>query len=501
VHSGFSDGAYETLTRRQIKQNKIGAQMADTPILVIENNPESARQICEILAYLELASQAENSDGDWSGLLDAQRPAWLIMLGDCGTAEARRQVFRQVKALDPYAPLVLLDLDEQDTGQYADIESGVLAHVRMPLRHAQFEKVLQRVETWRENRHQAGSPRNPELFRNLAGSSKGIQRVRSMIEMVAKSDANVLITGESGTGKEVVARHIHHHSVRRSKPFVPLNCGAIPPDLLESELFGHEKGAFTGAISSRQGRFEMADGGTLFLDEIGDMSLPMQVKLLRVLQERTFERVGSNKSISVNVRIIAATHVNLEQAIADGRFREDLYYRLNVFPIETPPLRARAEDLPLLVNDLVERLGHEGRGTIRLSPACIESLAGYAWPGNVRELANLVERLAILYPNGVVDVQDLPEKYRAHDNVVPIRSIELPPSQEPVEAGAPRLPRAGLDLKEHLTQIETNLIVQALEEENWVVAHAAKRLQMGRTTLVEKMRKLGLGRQDEMTGP
>lgn len=474
--------------------------MADAPILVIENTAEHARQICDVLAYLDLPSRAATVESDWAELLDSQHPAYLIMLGDCGSVEARRSTYRQIKAIDAYAPLVLLDLPDQDGSQLADIETGVLAHIRMPLRHAQFEKILQKVDTYRETRHQGGSPRNPELFRNLVGSSKGIQRVRSMIEMVAKSDANVLITGESGTGKEVVARHIHHHSVRRSKPFVPLNCGAIPPDLLESELFGHEKGAFTGAITSRQGRFEMADGGTLFLDEIGDMSLSMQVKLLRVLQERTFERVGSSKSISVNVRIIAATHVNLEQAIADGRFREDLYYRLNVFPIETPPLRDRAEDLPLLVNDLVERMGHEGRGTIRLSPNCVDSLSRYSWPGNVRELANLVERMSILYPNGVVDVHDLPEKYRADDKVIPIRAAETPMLLV-ADTGGARLPRSGLDLKEHLTQIETTLIMQALEEESWVVAHAAKRLQMGRTTLVEKMRKLGLGRQDEMTGP
>jgi sigma-54 specific flagellar transcriptional regulator A len=330
--------------------------------------------------------------------------------------------------------------------------------------------------------------------------------------MVARSDANVLIIGESGTGKEVVARHVHHHSNRRSKPFVPLNCGAIPPDLLESELFGHEKGAFTGAITARQGRFEMADGGTLFLDEIGDMSLPMQVKLLRVLQERTFERVGSSRSQSVNVRIIAATHVNLEQAIREGRFREDLFYRLNVFPIETPPLRERTEDLPLLVNDLVERLGHEGRGTIRLTEACVESLTEYHWPGNVRELANLVERLSILYPNGAVDVHDLPEKYRSAEVVA-----RVPPRPQPLagvrgataatgadEAEARtdfnaihRLPQTGLDLKEHLTGIERDLIRQALEDTDWVVAHAAKKLAMGRTTLVEKMRKFDLNRDSQ----
>ncbi|MBI2801297.1 MAG: sigma-54-dependent Fis family transcriptional regulator [Gammaproteobacteria bacterium] len=470
--------------------------MAEVPILVIENDPETARHIADTLAYLELTSSVFGAGAAWKDAFDPLHPPYLILLGDCGGIDARRVAFRELKNVDGYTPLIVVDRGDGDPGLGSEIESGVLAHLRLPMRHAHFEKILQKVEAYRETRYQVGSPRNPELFRNLVGSSKGIQRVRTMIEMVAKSDANVLVTGESGTGKEVVARHIHHHSVRRSKPFVPINCGAIPADLLESELFGHEKGAFTGAIASRQGRFEMADGGTLFLDEIGDMSLSMQVKLLRVLQERTFERVGSNKSVAVNVRIIAATHVHLEHAIEDGRFREDLYYRLNVFPIETPPLRDRAEDLPLLVNDLVERLGHEGRGTIRLTPACIESLATYSWPGNVRELANLIERLSILYPNGAVDVHDLPDKYRNAEIVSRPREIDAT-AVSYAEAAGVRLPRAGLDLKEHLTQIESNLIIQALEEESWVVAHAAKRLQMGRTTLVEKMRKLGLNRQDE----
>jgi sigma-54 specific flagellar transcriptional regulator A len=225
----------------------------------------------------------------------------------------------------------------------------------------------------------------------------------------------------------------------------------------------------------------------------------MQVKLLRVLQERSFERLGSNTCISVNVRILAATHVNLEDALNEGRFREDLFYRLNVFPIETPPLRQRTEDLPLLVNDLVERLDHEGRGSIRLTKECIESLSQYNWPGNVRELANLIERLSILYPNGTIDVHDLPEKYSPRDaggdSVARQRG-----NTAGVDPSAVSLPRVGLDLKEHLVQIETNLIRQALDDSNWVVAHAAKRLQMGRTTLVEKMRKLGLQRQDEVSG-
>jgi sigma-54 specific flagellar transcriptional regulator A len=362
------------------------------------------------------------------------------------------------------------------------------------------------VELHRHHRHQDGTPRSPELFRNLVGSSQGVQQIRRMIEMVARSDASVLITGESGTGKEVVARHIHYHSERRHKPFVAINCGAIPAELLESELFGHEKGAFTGAISTRQGRFEMAEGGTLFLDEIGDMSPSMQVKLLRVLQERSFERVGSNKSVIANVRIIAATHVDPEEAITKGRFREDLYYRLNVFPIEMPPLRERGEDLGLLINDLVQRLKHEGRGTLLLTPLAMASLARYGWPGNVRELANLIERLAILYPNGVVDLKDLPEKYQAKDLLSQVsEQPEAPMVAEPVteSLGTPRLPRGGIDLKEHLTTLEYSIIKQALDETDWVVAHAAKRLKMGRTTLVEKMRKFGIHRRnggEEMFG-
>ena len=472
---------------------------SQSAVVIVERDANTVRELQQILHYLDMSAVDVPPEGDLAAMMETRPAPYMVLLGECGDPRAQSEAFRRIKAADPYTPVLLLSSGE---GAFvtSELDHDALARVRVPLRHGEFEAALQKVKTYRENRHQEGSPRSLELFRSLVGSSPGIQRVRSMIEMVARSDANVLIVGESGTGKEVVARHVHHHSNRRSKPFVPLNCGAIPPDLLESELFGHEKGAFTGAIASRQGRFEMADGGTLFLDEIGDMSLSMQVKLLRVLQERTFERVGSNKSHSVNVRILAATHVNLDQAIREGRFREDLFYRLNVFPIETPPLRARTEDLPLLVNDLVERLDHEGRGTIRLTPSCIESLTEYNWPGNVRELANLVERLSILYPNGVVDVHDLPEKYRSAQVVAraPSKPDAQPSSSGDVPAPPvtnPRLPRAGLDLKEHLTVIERDLIQQALDETDWVVAHAAKRLCMGRTTLVEKMRKFELARE------
>ena len=345
------------------------------------------------------------------------------------------------------------------------------------------------------------------LFRSLVGMSQSVAKVRQLIEQVADTEANVLILGDSGTGKEVVARNLHYHSDRKDRPFVPVNCGAIPPDLLESELFGHEKGAFTGAISARQGRFELASGGTLFLDEIGDMPLAMQVKLLRVIQERVFERVGGNKSIKANVRIIAATHRNLEGEITEGRFREDLFYRLNVFPIEMPSLAQRAEDIPLLLEELIVRMENNKRGSVRVTPEAVCALQAYEWPGNVRELSNLVERLLIMYPNGVVDVRDLPEKYRQHADILDSDSVSLSGINN-AQAVAPqdvphivekagnldRLPEEGIDLKAHLLNLEFNLIKQALDESKGVVAHAAQKLNMRRTTLVEKMRKYGLQR-------
>jgi len=275
---------------------------------------------------------------------------------------------------------------------------------------------------------------------------------------------------------------------------------------LESELFGHEKGAFTGAITSRAGRFELANGGTLFLDEIGDMPLPMQVKLLRVLQERTFERVGSNKTQTADVRIIAATHKNLERMIEDGSFREDLYYRLNVFPIEMAPLRERIEDIPLLMNELISRMEHEKRGSIRFNSAAIMSLCRHDWAGNVRELANLVERMAIMHPYGVIGVGELPKKFRHVDDEDEQLAASLRDEMEEraaIMAGLPgldtpaMLPPEGLDLKDYLGNLEQGLIQQALDDAGGVVARAAERLRIRRTTLVEKMRKYGMSRREE----
>ncbi len=337
-------------------------------------------------------------------------------------------------------------------------------------------------------------PGSPVPTHRPTGGSAAMRAIHRLIEQVAPFDSNVLILGESGTGKEMAARHVHELSGRARHPFVPVNCGAIPSDLLESELFGHEKGAFTGALSTRVGRFEFAEGGTLFLDEIGDMSLQMQVKLLRVLQERSFERVGSNRTLHCNVRIIAATHRDLEAAIAAGQFREDLYYRLNVFPLQMPPLRERLEDLPALIETLVARQAPAGGG-IRLEPSALDCLAQNAWPGNVRELANLLERLAILGPGRSIRAADLPERYRRTAPAPAMFDAEASTAavaalfDEPLGSD---LPRGGLDLKDHLSAIEIGLIRRALEEADGTVAEAARLLRMRRTTLVEKLRKYRL---------
>jgi len=330
----------------------------------------------------------------------------------------------------------------------------------------------------------------------LIGNSNSIERINLMIDQVSDTNASVLVLGDSGTGKEVIARNIHSQSSRSKKPFIPINCGAIPADLLESELFGHEKGAFTGAISARQGRFELAEGGVLFLDEIGDMPLPMQVKLLRVLQERCYEKVGSNKSIKADVRVIAATHRRLEELIEEGNFREDLFYRLNVFPIEVAPLRERQSDIPLLIHEMIARIERENRGSVRLSKKAIAMLQQYPWPGNVRELANLIERLAILFPHGVVDSKDLPEKYQSEGNLEISEAAADDVMVSMSEPDLSQLPGEGIDMKKYLTDIEVSLIEQALSKSDNVVARAATMLNMRRTTLVEKMRKYQIERTE-----
>lgn len=322
----------------------------------------------------------------------------------------------------------------------------------------------------------------------LIGNSRATQKIRDLAGRVAPSAATVLISGESGTGKEVVARRIHELSGRKG-PFVAINCGAIPDHLLESELFGHERGAFTGAVAARKGRFEIAAGGTLFLDEIGDMPSAMQVKLLRVLQEREIERVGGTRRIPVDIRVIAATHRNLPERVETGRFREDLYYRLSVFPIDIPPLCERREDIPALLDEMAARVQRSHGISVQLADDVVATFCEYSWPGNVRELSNLVERLAVIRPNGIVAVDDLPPPFGPAQKAPQIISSQLQPAA--MEVGD-SLPDGGLDLKQHLVDVEKRMIESALAKCDGVVQQAARLLGVGRTTLVEKIRRYEL---------
>lgn len=469
-------------------------------IFLIENDIEYRRKVLSILEFIGHANVVVSDSEKWREDVSNIENLETVLLGHCASEEEQLQVCSNLHEWNASIPILLLVDNQRKAKVPPETIAQAFRLLDLPLTYVQLTDALQQAHIFRlSDQTPAASGRNVELFRSLVGHSRAIRGVRKLMEQVANSSATVLILGESGTGKEVVARNLHYHSDRRNGPFVPVNCGAIPGELLESELFGHEKGAFTGAISARCGRFELANGGTLFLDEIGDMSMPMQVKLLRVLQERTFERVGSNKPIQVDVRIIAATHRNLEKLIREDKFREDLFYRLNVFPIDMPPLKDRIDDIPLLVNELVARLEHEKRSSIRFTPAAMMALCQYRWPGNVRELSNLIERLIIMHPYGIVDVSDLPEKFQALAESKGTQPVEFEQVIAPVELNnAPRLPRDGLNLKEHLNDMEFTLIKQALEEAGGVVAHAAKRLNMRRTTLVEKLRKHGIHRGDNM---
>jgi DNA-binding NtrC family response regulator len=329
-----------------------------------------------------------------------------------------------------------------------------------------------------ENETLRKAARHAYVEEGLLGSSPAMLEVQRLISRIADTDSTVLIMGESGTGKELVARALHRRNEHRRGPFVPVSCAAIPETLLESELFGHEKGAFTGAIAARPGRFELAHKGTLFLDEVGDLPQILQVKLLRVLQERIFERVGGTKPIAVDVRVIAATNRDLEQAVEDRQFREDLFYRLNVIPIVVPPLRARLEDIPLLAQHFVDRLNREkGTAITGLAPEVVDNLMRYRWPGNVRELENLIERLAVLKKSGRIEMDDLPTRmWKPQESWVPAKDIVFPPE--------------GINLPVIIDEFEQRVIMQALTLTSGVKARAAELLGLNRTTLVEKLKKM-----------
>ena len=316
-------------------------------------------------------------------------------------------------------------------------------------------------------------------LQGIIGQSTAIQKAFAVVGRVAASDSTILIQGETGTGKGMFARALHRNSRRAQHAFVPLNCGAIPENLLESELFGHVRGAFTGATSNKTGKFELANGGTIFLDEIGDMSPDLQVKILRVLEEGEFEPVGGNKTVTVDLRVIAATHRDLEERVEQGFFREDLFYRLYVIPLSLPPLRARRNDIPLLAEHFLASFNQRNAMAVRgFRDAAMACLMAYEWPGNVRELRNLVERLVVLRQDGMIETDDLPAKLRAEDPAAP------PGFGPGIDIG-----EDGISLNTAVTEFEKALILQSLEKANWVKNKAAKLLHLNRTTLVEKIKR------------
>jgi sigma-54 specific flagellar transcriptional regulator A len=502
-------------------------EVTDPKVIVIERSDLEARALQTLLHFLDLEPLHAHDSAELARLSPASHDCLAVILGADTVATAGAELIAQLRALPQPLPVIYLGND--GLPKIAESSSDLAwFQLELPVKQRRLCAVLNQARNVR-----SGHPTQPGAHRfRPSGTSRPMRDVHRLIEQVAPFDTNVLILGESGTGKEMVARHIHELSGRANHPFVPVNCGAIPADLLESELFGHEKGAFTGALSSRMGRFEFAEGGTLFLDEIGDMSLQMQVKLLRVLQERNFERVGSNRSIRCNVRIIAATHRDLEAAIAAGRFREDLFYRLNVFPLQMPPLRERLEDLPVLIEHLVQRQSHAEGRQMRFDREAMACLARNTWPGNVRELSNLLERLAILFPDQTICAGDLPERYRSTASSGGFGGVRIESAASPAlleelleagESGAStgeslqecellageedldampgleqaaehgvELPQGGIDLKDHLSAIEIGLIRKALQEADGTVAEAARLLRMRRTTLVEKLRKYRL---------
>ena len=458
--------------------------MAKSHVLVVDDEELYRRSLSRILTRVgHHVTEARDGAEALSILTQAQGGIDLVVADIRMPGINGLELVRQVGDVDPDLPCIVVTGFSSAESSVEALRAGAFWYLEKPFDQGHLDVVRRLVEQAiehgrlkAENRALQSELRTKYRFENIIGHSGALRGVLDTVAKVARTDSTVLITGESGTGKELIARAIHYNSRRVERRLVTVNCGAIPEELLESELFGHVRGAFTNAVTSREGRFSLANGGTIFLDEIGDMSPNLQVKLLRVLQEQTFEPVGSSKSETVNVRVIAATHQNLDEAIAVGRFREDLFYRLNVIPIEVPPLRHRREDIPLLALHFLEVMSQErGTRSETITDRALEALCRYAWPGNVRELENLIERLTVLRGDAEIDLDDLP---------VALRRAEVP---------LPETANDGdLDFRGVVDRFQADLIRDALERTGGNKKEAAELLGLNRTTLIEKIKKLGL---------
>lgn len=456
--------------------------MKDRTILVVEDEEYIRENLCEMLVLSGYKAVAVN-DGE-AGIDAVRKNNFDIVLTDLRLPGLSGiDVVRSVKSISPKTQCIILTGFASVETAIEAMRAGAFTYLKKPFGKDELlvtlEKVCELHDLKNENDKLKSEIKN-KCTAAILGTSAEVQEVRDTIDKIADTDTTVLILGESGTGKELVAKALHYGSGRSGMPFVPINCGAIPEDLLESELFGHEKGAFTGAIATKIGRFEAADGGTIFLDEIGDMSPSLQVKVLRVLQEREFERVGGRSTIKVDVRVVAATNQDLELAVEEKRFRKDLYYRLNVIPVHLPPLRQRRDDVPVLAAEFLKKISQRKKKTIRgITAEAMKMLASYDWPGNIRELENLIERLVVLKEEGgLIQPKDLPDKTRKKKSEGGAARVALPPD--------------GIDFNAAVSDFEKDLIINALNMVNGVKKKAAEYLKVNRTTLIEKMKRMGI---------
>ncbi|MEE8431666.1 MAG: sigma-54 dependent transcriptional regulator [Candidatus Desulfatibia sp.] len=451
-------------------------------ILIIDDNPDILKLIVDILETNDYEVAA--ALGGEAGIRELENDEYELVLTDLIMPDVGgMEVLDHLIAKSAKTLCIILTGHGSIKSSVEAIKKGAFDYITKPVSASDIllsvEKALKFKSLEEENIRLKKELRGQYKYTKLVGTSSAIKKIFDLIEKVADTDGTVLITGASGTGKELIAKAIHYNSSRSDKPLVVINCGAVPEALLESELFGHEKGAFTGAHKSRVGRFELANCGTIFLDEIGEMSPALQVKLLRVLQEQKFERVGGTKTIHVDLRIVAATNKNLTTAINKEKFREDLYYRLNVIPIKVPGLKQRKSDIPLLIDHFLKKFqkGKQKKIT-KLSPEVMEAMHAYDWPGNVRELENVIKRFTILCENPVVYFDDLPENMQeSGQSVQPVEEVII---------------EKELNLHEAVQNYERRIILEALEKSNWVKSKAAKLLNINRTTLVAKIKKQNL---------
>lgn len=456
--------------------------MANENILIIDDSPEILTQFSHFLK--EEGFEVETALDGQAGITKIEKRFYDLIVTDLKMPGLDgMQVLKYVQENSPESICIILTGYGTVKNAVEAIKLGAFDYLTKPIKLDEILITLKRAIEYRnlrrENINLKNQLRKKYRFENIIGDNEKMQKIFEVIEKVADSDSTILILGESGTGKELIAKAIHYNSYRREGPFIPVNCAAIPSELLESELFGHEKGAFTNAIRTRIGRFELANGGTIFLDEIGDMSPVLQSKLLRVLQDRQFERIGGIKTIKTDIRVIAATHQDLKLAVEQKRFREDLYYRLNVIPIHLPPLRERKSDIPLLAHHFLEHFNKTKKKKIKgFTKEAMDKLIQYNWPGNVRELENTIERVVILLDGDFITPQDLPEKFQnlTRENL----------SQEII------IPDEGISLEEAVNEFEKKLIMQALQKTGWIKNKAARLLNLNRTTLIEKIKRQNL---------